>query len=74
MFPGTLWPGLVAPDRILYIGQIEQTMCANKWLMVNCDSYIVVHETVCKKELSTFKDVIYKSVYKSYIYIYLIYT
>ena len=23
LLPGPLWPGLVAPDRVLYMGQIE---------------------------------------------------
>ena len=22
-FPGPLWPGIVAPDRVLFMGQIE---------------------------------------------------
>ena len=59
-----LWPGVVAPDRVLSIVQIEQTMCAkNDWN----------HLTVCKKkraqarlqELST------KCVYELYIYKYI---
>ena len=37
LFPYSLWPGVVAPDRILSMGQVEQTMCANKWLILNCD-------------------------------------
>ena len=27
LLPGPLWPGLVAPDRVLSMGQIEQTLC-----------------------------------------------
>ena len=27
LFSGSLWPGLVALDRVLFIGQIEQTVC-----------------------------------------------
>ena len=29
LLPGPLWPGVVAPDSILYMGQTEQTMCAD---------------------------------------------
>ena len=44
--PGPLWPKVEAPDRILSMGQIEQTMCANKWPMLNCNSYIVILENI----------------------------
>ena len=27
LLPGPLWPGVVVPDRVLSMGQIEQTMC-----------------------------------------------
>ncbi len=27
LLPGPLWPGMVAPDRDLSIGQIKQTVC-----------------------------------------------
>ena len=30
LLPGPLSPGVLAPDRVLCMGQIEQTMCANK--------------------------------------------
>ena len=30
LLPGPLRPGVVALDRVLFMGQIEQTMCANK--------------------------------------------
>ena len=51
--PGSLWPWVVVPDRVLSMDQIEQTMYANKWLMLNCDlfSNIWNYLTVCKKEL-----------------------
>ena len=42
----SLWPGVVAPNRVLSIGQIEPTMCANKWVMSNCDCYIAILETM----------------------------
>ena len=54
LLPGPLWLGVVAPDRVLSMGQIEQTLCANKWLMLNCDflySKTWNYLTVCKKEL-----------------------
>ena len=34
LLPGQHWPWVVASDRVLSMGQIEQTMCANKWLML----------------------------------------
>ena len=61
--PGPLWPGVVVPDRVLSRGQIEQTMCANKWLISNCDCYIAILETIylcAKKSWGSFKNVIYK--------------
>ena len=44
--PRWLWPGVVAPDRILSLGQIEQTICVNSWLMLNCDCYIAILQTI----------------------------
>ena len=51
---------------VLSIGQIEQTMCVNKILMLNCDCYIVILENIylCTKKSSNSK-----CVYKSYIFI-----
>ena len=46
LLPRSLWPGVVAPDRVISQGQIEQTMCENKWLMLNCDCYIAMLETI----------------------------
>ena len=46
LLPGILWLGAVQPDRVLSMDQIEQTMCANKWLMLNCDCYIAIHEII----------------------------
>ena len=43
--PGLLWPGVVAPDRVLSVGQIE----------LNCtvSNRIVLHLTVCKQNKKT---------------------
>ena len=38
MLSGLLSPGVVAPDRVLSMGQIEQTM-------IHFDCYIAIHET-----------------------------
>ena len=38
-FPGPLWPAVVAPDRVLPIGQIEMTfrLSTKKWhAKLNC--------------------------------------
>ena len=40
---------MLAPDRVLTMGKIKQTMCANKEPMLNCDFYI-----------GSFKNAIYK--------------
>ena len=42
--PGPLWHRVVAPNRVLSMGQIEQTLYANKWLLFNCDCYIAILE------------------------------
>ena len=68
--PGPLWPRMVALDRVQCMGQIEQTLCANKWLMLNCDCYIAILETIllCAKKSSGFLRILStKCVYKSYI-------
>ena len=44
LLPGPIWPGVVAPHRLL--GQIEQNMRANKWLMLIRDCYIAILETI----------------------------
>ena len=50
--PGPLWPGVVAPDRVLSMGQIEQTVYKQMtdvklWLLY---SNIWNYLPVCKKE------------------------
>ena len=53
LLPGSLWPGVVVPDRVLSMGQIEQTVCKQMtdvklWLLYRNTWN---HLTVCKKEL-----------------------
>ena len=49
-------------------------MCANKWLILNCDCYIATLETILlcakRKKMSTgsFKNVIYKNVFANHIF------
>ena len=70
LLPDPLWSEVAASDGVyIYMGQIEQTMCVNKWRMLNCDSYIAILETCAQKKaqprlrmLST------KCVYKSYVF------
>ena len=33
---------VVSPDRVLSMGQIEQTTCANICLLLHCDCYIAI--------------------------------
>ena len=42
----SLLPKMVVSDRVLFLEQIEQTMCTNKWLMLNCDCYIAILEDI----------------------------
>ena len=69
--PSPLWPGVVAPDRVLSMGQIEQTMHANKWLMLNSDCCIAIiwnHLTSCKKRAQArLRMLSTKFVYRSYL-------
>ena len=46
IIPGNLWPGVEAPGRVISMGQTEQTMRANKWLMLNWDCYLAILETI----------------------------
>ena len=46
LLPGSLETGLVVPERVSSMGQIEQTMNVNKWLMLNYDCYIAILETI----------------------------
>ena len=46
LLSGPLSPRVEAPDKVLSMGQREQSMCANKWLMLNCDCYIAIIETI----------------------------
>ena len=64
LFSSLLWLGVLIPVRVLFIGQIEQTMCANKWLMLNCYSYIAKKRLVLKCYL--------QNVFTNHLYRYLI--
>ena len=51
--PDILWPGVIAPDRVLSISQLEQTICKQMtdvklWRLYSTSWN---HLTVCKKEL-----------------------
>ena len=46
LLQGSLWPGVVATDRIPFIGQIKRTMCANEWLILNYDCYKAILKTI----------------------------
>ena len=71
---GSLWPRVVTPDRVLSMGQIEQTMCANKsllWLLYSNTWNLL---TVCKKRAQAHSRMVStKCVYKLYIYLICIY-
>ena len=67
LLPGPLWPGVAAPDWVLSMGQIEQTVCKQMtdvklWLLY---SNTWNHLTLCKKELRFVLST--KCVYKSYM-------
>ena len=46
LLPEPHWLGVVAPDRVLSIDQIEQSMCVNELLMLKYDCYIAILETI----------------------------
>ena len=46
LLTGALWPGVVAPYRVQSISEIEQSMSANKCLMLNCDCYTAILEAI----------------------------
>ena len=62
LLSGLLWSWVAVPDRVLSMSQIEQTMCANKWLILNFDSYSNAwnYSTTQKKSSGSFKNVINK--------------
>ena len=62
LLPGPLWPRVVAPDRVLSMGQIEQTVCKQMtdvklWLLY---TNTWNHLTMWRKSSDLFKNVIYK--------------
>ena len=62
LLPGPLWPGVLATDRVLSIGQIEQTVCKQMTdvkLRMLC-SNTRNHLTAYKKITGSFNNVIYK--------------
>ena len=63
LLPGPLWPGVVAPDEVLSMDQIEQTVSREM-----TDSNIWNHLTVCKKKSSFLRMLSTKCVYRSYIF------
>ena len=65
LLPSPLWPRVVALDRVLSMGQIEQTVCK---LMLNCDCYIAILETIwlcAKSALACLRMLSTKWVYKA---------
>ena len=76
LFPGPLWHGVVAADRVLFMSQIEQTMCkqmtdVETWLLKSLKPF----NWVQKKSAGSFKNDFYKMclqiVYIFNIYIYI---
>ena len=55
LLPGPLWPGVIAPDRILSVGQIEffdiQTECKKRFRQIEfLEVELFDHLTVCKQK------------------------
>ena len=71
LLPGPLWPGVVAPDWVLSIGQIKQTVYKQMtgvelWLLYsNTWKYL----TVYKKEHEIVEECYVKNVFTNYIHI-----
>ena len=70
--PGPVWLRVVAPDRVLSMGQIEQTVC-KQMNDASCDCYRAILETICVQKraqarltmLST--KCVYKIMYNLYV-------
>ena len=60
LLPGPLWPGVVAPERVLSMSQIEQTMYKQMTNVKLCLQYMKPFNSVQKKSSGLFKNVIYK--------------
>ena len=75
LLPGPLWPGVVVPDRVLSMGQIEQSVCKQMtdiklWLLYsNTWNHLTFYKQMCS---SLFKNVINKMCLQM-INIYLVY-
>ena len=70
LLPGPLRPEVIAPDRVLSMGQIEQTMC-KQMTDVKCDLHSNTgnHLNVSKKRAQAHLRMLStKYVYKSYIF------
>ena len=70
LLPNPLWPGMVAPDWVLFMGQIEQTVCKQ---MINFKLWLLHsntwnHSTLWKRTQVRLRMLSKKCVYKSYIY------
>ena len=70
LLPGPLSAGVVAPDRVLSMGQMEQTVYKQKtdvklWLLYNTWN----HLTECKKEPRLISECYLQNVLTNYIYI-----
>ena len=66
---GSLWPRVVAPDRVLSMGQMEQTVCKQmtdfkSWLLYNNTG----NQCVQKSAQALLRMLSTKCVYKSHIF------
>ena len=73
LLPGPLCPDIVAPDRILSIGQIELFDYLNKWPMLNFLLVGRMNQNMNLKEKWVYEEkfISYKNGYKSYIILYM---
>ena len=64
------WPRVVAPDRVLSVGQIEQTVC--KQIYSNTWNHLTVYKRACAHLRMLSTKYVYKSyIFNIYIYIYI---
>ena len=71
ILPGSLWSRGVAPDRVLSMGQIEQTVCkqitdVKLWLVIN--QYVKTFNCAQKRAQVHLRMLSTKYIHKSYIW------
>ena len=52
--PGPLWPGVVAPERVLFLGKIELNCSFESLLFLHLNCAFMLNRTVLTSKLRTY--------------------